>query len=128
MGKQVGLLFAGLAPIASHLQSHKMHALGIASTHRSKRFSDIPTFQEMGLQGVNFEYWQGIFLPKGASSELAIYLSTEINKVIKDTDFVSQLENSGFEVAYKDYKKFEPFLQAEDQRYRSFLRESGFSY
>ncbi len=128
MGKQVDLLFAGLAPIASHLQSQKMHALGIASAQRSKRFSDIPTFQEMGLQGVSFEYWQGVFLPKGATSELALYLSTEINKVIKDTDFVDQLENSGFEVAYKDYKQFEPFLQAEDQRYRSFFRESGFLY
>ncbi|MGE8442518.1 MAG: Bug family tripartite tricarboxylate transporter substrate binding protein [Comamonas testosteroni] len=128
MGKQVDLLFAGLAPIASHLQSQKMHALGIASAQRSKRFSDIHTFQEKGLQGVSFEYWQGIFLPKGATSELALYLSTEINKVIKDTDFVDQLENSGFEVAYKDYKQFGPFLMAEDQRYRSFFRKSGFLY
>ena len=128
MGKQVDLLFAGLAPIASHLQCQKMHALGIASAHRSKRFPDIPTFQEKGLQGVSFEYWQGVFLPKGASSELALYLSTEINKVIKDTGFVEQLENSGFEVAYKDHKQFEPFLQAEDQSYRSFFRKIGLLY
>ncbi len=128
MGKQVDLLFAGLAPIASHLQSHKMHALGIASAHRSKRFPDIPTFQEKGLQGVSFEYWQGIFIPKGASSELALYLSAEINNVIKDTGFVDQLENIGFEVAYKDYKQFKAFLQAEDQSYRSFLGRDGFLY
>lgn len=128
IGKQVDLLFAGLAPIAPHLQSHKMHALGIASAHRSKRFPDIPTFQEKGLQGASFEYWQGVFLPKGASSELALYLSTEINKVIKDTGFVEQLENSGFEVAYKDYKQFEAFLQAEDQGYRSFFRKIGLLY
>ena len=105
-----------------------MHALGIASAHRSKRFPDIPTFQEKGLQGASFEYWQGVFLPKGASSELALYLSTEINKVIKDTGFVEQLENSGFEVAYKDYKQFEAFLQAEDQGYRSFFRKIGLLY
>ena len=128
MGKQVDLLFAGLAPIASHLQSHKMHALGIASAHRSKRFPDIPTFQEKGLQGVSFEYWQGIFIPKGASSELALYLSAEINNVIKDMGFVDQLENIGFEVAYKDYKQFKAFLQAEDQSYKSFLGRDGFLY
>ena len=128
MGKQVDLLFAGLAPIAPHLQSHKMHALGIASAHRSKRFPDIPTFQEKGLQGVSFEYWQGIFLPKGASSELALFLSAEINNVIKDTGFVDQLENTGFEVAYKDYKQFKAFLQAEDQSYRSFFERDGFLY
>lgn len=128
MGKQVDLLFAGLAPIAPHLQSHKMHALGIASAHRSKRFPDIPTFQEKGLQGVSFEYWQGIFLPKGASSELALFLSAEINNVIKDTGFVDQLENTGFEAAYKDYKQFKAFLQAEDQSYRSFFERDGFLY
>lgn len=128
MGKQVDLLFAGLAPIAPHLQSHKMHAVGIASAHRSKRFPDIPTFQEKGLQGVSFEYWQGIFLPKGASSELALFLSAEINNVIKETGFVDQLENTGFEVAYKDYKQFKPFLQAEDQIYRSLFKRDSFLY
>lgn len=128
MGKQVDLLFAGLAPIAPHLQSHKMHALGIASAHRSKRFPDIPTFQEKGLQGVSFEYWQGIFLPKGASSELALFLSAEINNVIKETGFVDQLENTGFEVTYKDYKQFKPFLQAEDQIYRSLFKRDSFLY
>ena len=128
MSNQVDLLFAGLAPIAPHLQSQKMHAVGIASAHRSRRFSDIPTFQEKGLQGVSFEYWQGIFLPKGASSELALFLSAEINNVIKDTGFVDQLENTGFEVAYKDYKQFKAFLQAEDQSYRSFFERDGFLY
>lgn len=122
MSNQVDLLVAGLAPITPHLQSKKMHALGIASAHRSKRFADVPTFQEKGLQGVSFEYWQGVFLPKGASSELALFLSTEINNVIKDTGFVDQLENLGFEIAYKDYKQFKPFLQVEDQSYRSLFR------
>ena len=126
MSNQVDLLFAGLAPIASHLESQKMRALGIASAHRSKRLPDVPTFQEQGLQGVSFEYWQGIFLPKGASSELALFLSVEINEVVKDTGFVDQLENLGFEVAYKDYKQFKPFLQAEGQSYRSFFRKNGF--
>ena len=126
MSNQVNLLFAGLAPIASHLESQKMRALGIASAHRSKRLPDVPTFQEQGLQGVSFEYWQGIFLPKGASSELALFLSVEINEVVKDTGFVDQLENLGFEVAYKDYKQFKPFLQAEGQSYRSFFRKNGF--
>lgn len=126
MSNQVDLLFAGLAPIAPHLQSQKMHALGIASAHRSKRLPDVPTFQEQGLQGVRFEYWQGIFLPKGASSELALFLSSEINEVVKDTGFVDELENLGFEVAYKDCKQFKPFLQAEDQSYRSFFRKNGF--
>lgn len=126
MSNQVDLLFAGLAPTASHLESQKMRALGIASAHRSKRLPDVPTFQEQGLQGVSFEYWQGIFLPKGASSELALFLSVEINEVVKDTGFVDQLENLGFEVAYKDYKQFKPFLQAEGQSYRSFFRKNGF--
>ena len=128
MSNQVDLLFAGLAPIAAHLESQKMHALGIASAHRSKRLSDVPTFQEQGLQGVSFEYWQGIFLPKGASSERALFLSAEINEVLKDTGFVAQLDNLGFEVAYKDYKQFKLFLQAEDQSYQSFFRKNGFLF
>ena len=126
MSNQVDLLFAGLTPVAPHLESQKMRALGIASAHRSKRLPDVPTFQEQGLQGVSFEYWQGIFLPKGASSELALFLSVEINEVVKDSGFVDQLENLGFEVAYKDYKQFKPFLQAEGQSYRSFFRKNGF--
>ena len=126
MSHQVDLLFAGLAPIAPHLQSQKLRALGIASARRSKRLPDVPTFQESGLQDIAFEYWQGIFLPKGASSELALFLSSEINEVIKDMGFVEQLENLGFEVAYKDYKQFPAFLKEEDQSYRNLLRKRSF--
>ena len=126
MSHQVDLLFAGLAPIAPHLQSQKLRALGIASAHRSKRLPDVPTFQESGLQGITFEYWQGIFLPRGASSELALFLSGEINEVIKDMGFVEQLENLGFEVAYKDYKQFPAFLREKDQSYRNLFKKTLF--
>ena len=122
MSHQVDLLLAGVAPVASYVEGQKFRALGIASAHRSKRLPDVPTFQESGLAGVNFEYWQGVFLPKGASSELALFLATEIDAVAKDTDFVRQLEISGFEVAYKDSHQFRQFLQSEDESYRSFFQ------
>ena len=128
MSNQVDLLFAGLAPIAPHLQSQKIRALGIASARRSKHLPHVPTFQEKGLKGISFEYWQGIFLPKGASSELALLLSAEVNEVIKDVGLVEQLENLGFEVAYNDHKQFQSFLKAEDQGYRGYFRRNGFLY
>ena len=106
--------------------SDQLRALGIASARRSKRLPDVPTFQESGLQGIAFEYWQGIFLPKGASSELALFLSSEISEVIKDMGFVEQLENLGFEVAYKDYKQFPAFLREEDQSYRNLFKKTLF--
>lgn len=128
MSNQVDLLFAGLAPITPHLQSQEIRALGIASAHRSKLLPNVPTFKEEGFKGISFEYWQGVFLPKGASSELALFLSAEINEVINDVGFVKQLENLGFEVAYKDYKEFQSFLKDEDLGYRSYFQRNGFLY
>lgn len=124
LSNQVDLLLAGMAPVASYLQSKKLHALGISSAHRSKRFPDTPTFQETGLKGVSFEYWQGIFLPRGASPELALFLSAEIDSVIKEAGFVNQMDHLGFEVEYKDHKQFKSFLQTEGLSYQRFFRKA----
>lgn len=119
LGNQVDLLVAGVAPIAPYLQSKKLRALGVAADHRSAHIPNVRTLEEQGLKGASFEYWQGIFLPEGAAPELAIFLSSEIGSALQDREFMLQLEQSGFDVSFKDCKQFKHFLRVEESSYKS---------
>lgn len=99
-----------------------------ASDRRSAHFPDVPTLQEKGIKGPGVEYWQGIFLPQGASADVALFLSGEIAGLFKDSHFLQQLENSGFERSFKDCLQFKEFLGAEDQNYQRFSRNRGLVY
>lgn len=119
LGHQVDLLFAGLAPVAPYIQNRKLRVLGIASSQRSMKFPDVPTLQEKGVTGRSVEYWQGVFLPRGAPAELAYSLSDDLAAMLKDASFVRQLEALGFETAFRSSGEFSSFLRTEEQNYQA---------
>ena len=119
LGHQVDLLFAGLAPVAPFIENKKLRVLGVASGRRTAKLPDVPTLQEKGLQGRSLEYWQGFFLPRGASPELALSLSAEVGAMLKDASLIRQLESLGFDAEFRSCNDFKSFLRTEAQGYQT---------
>ena len=118
LGKQVDLLLAGVAPVASYIESKKLRVLGVAAPSRLPQFPDIPTFKEAGVTGPELEYWQGIFLPQGTSLEVANAWAVQLQGVLVEDLLAQQLAAQGFLVAFKDRVQFSDFLREEETRYQ----------
>lgn len=127
LGKQVDLLFAGLAPITPHLQSKKLRALAIASGHRSPMLPAVPTLKELGVEGFQPTYWQGFFLPKGASDEQKVFWSQTMKSLLQDPALTHKLKDMGYTTAYQEHALFTAFLRSEQQNYQQTARAAGFS-
>lgn len=125
LGKQVDLLFAGLAPIAPHIHSKKLRALAIASGQRSRLLPGVPTLQELGIQGFHPVYWQGLFLPQGATAEQAVFWSDTMNALLQDPTLTQKLEDMGYTTAFKDCAAFTAFLRDEHLNYQRFALTAG---
>jgi len=56
-----------LTPLATmaHIQSGRIKPYGITSRQRSHVLPNVPTLAEQGVEGYEFEYWNGLFAPVG---------------------------------------------------------------
>lgn len=59
----ISMMVSDALPVSQHIKSNKLRPLAITSAQRSRLFPDIPTFAELGLQGVVADNWWGVFLP-----------------------------------------------------------------
>jgi tripartite-type tricarboxylate transporter receptor subunit TctC len=53
LGGQVPAAFLSLTESIEHHRSGKMHVMAVSGTTRAKSAPDIPTFQELGIKGVD---------------------------------------------------------------------------
>jgi tripartite-type tricarboxylate transporter receptor subunit TctC len=110
-----------------HIRSGKLKALAVLSAKRIATLPDVPTFQEIGLKGVDVAAWQGLFVPKGTPEAIVQRLSAEMNKAITTPDVKARLEDFGLEVAPGDAASLARFVQQETVAWHALIKERKLS-
>src|SRR5690606_15064556 len=82
-----------------HIQAGTLRALAVSTPERTPSLPDVPTFRELGLDGVTSTSWQGYFAPAGTPPEVVAWLNTEINAVLEDPKAREQLLTNAFDPA-----------------------------
>lgn len=99
LGGRLDVMFPLVADAFSFLQSGKLHAFAVVSTHRSKILSDIPTTLELGYPGlVLTPIWTALYTNAQTPRPIVDRLNRELVLIISAPDFVAKLEGMGFEV------------------------------
>lgn len=128
-------LIAGMVPMGildtaaglPHIRSGKLKALAVLSAKRIATLPDVPTFQEIGLKGVDVAAWQGLFVPKGTPEAIVQRLSAEMNKAITTPEVKARLEDFGLEVAPGDAASLARFVQQETVAWHALIKERKLS-
>jgi tripartite-type tricarboxylate transporter receptor subunit TctC len=89
--------YAGMAPILNDLRAGTvdftmtgppipdgMKALGVASANRDPQFPSVPTFEEQGIKGANWDVWWGFFAPAKMPQTVVDRLTAELAAIFKD--------------------------------------------
>jgi tripartite-type tricarboxylate transporter receptor subunit TctC len=97
MAGQFDLLFA--APDNLPLvRAGSIKAYAVASEMRLARAPDIPTFAEMGLPGLVWPVWVGLFAPKRTPKDIIGTLNAAAIEALADLAVRSRLADLGFEI------------------------------
>lgn len=128
-------LIAGMVPMGildtaaglPHIRAGKLKALAVLSAKRIATLPDVPTFQEIGLTGVDVAAWQGLFVPKGTPEPIVQRLSAEMNKAITTPEVKARLEDFGLEVAPSDAASLARFVQQETVAWHALIKERKLS-
>jgi len=91
LGGHVGAAFLDAGSAASHLKSGKLRALALTGDRRSYALPDVPTFDQLGISGVDLTAWYGLFAPRGIAPEAVARWYHEVSKGLRDAELRKNL-------------------------------------
>lgn len=122
---EVNLAILDMPALLPHIRSGKLRALGVASVKRSNVLTDLPTLIESGLPGVDASSWQGLFAPAGTQREVVMKLSTDIARIVRQSDVAERIAGQGMEPVGSTPDQLAVFVSAEIARWAKVVKASG---
>src|SRR4029077_20665032 len=97
MAGRVSMMFTDLTTGMPHVRAGTLRALAVTRIKRSALFAELPTMDEVGVEGFDLDSWAGIVAPARTPPEIVTRLNGELRKIIDDPDIKGKLKNVGFE-------------------------------
>lgn len=94
----VDVMFAVMPEAVPHVQSGKLHALGVMSPTRSPVLPQVPTMAESGIADLNLSAWMALLAPAKTPRPIIDQLNRAVQTVF-DAELKAKLAESGIEVA-----------------------------
>ncbi len=125
IGGQVGVSFAGVPNVLSHVRSGRLKALGVTTATRWSELPNVPTLAEAGVAGYEANLWLSISGPANMPAELVQRLNAEIAKALRDPELQANFRSGGVEATTMSPQQLLTLTRAEDEKWGRVVRETG---
>ncbi|MFM9989847.1 MAG: tripartite tricarboxylate transporter substrate-binding protein, partial [Burkholderiaceae bacterium] len=124
-----GQVPAGVSSLTEYIEYHRagrINVLAISGTTRSKAAPDVPTFQELGLKGIDKNPWLAFVGPKGMPRPFIDRFSRAVATVLRMPDVIERLSKLGNEVAYATPEQTAEWISSATLHWAPVIRDSGY--
>lgn len=125
MSGEVQMAFSDIVPALPLIRSQRLRALATTGLRRAGVVPDLPTLDESGLKGFDIAAWIGMVAPHGTSPQIVDTLNTEINKILREPKFRSQIIKIGIDPLGDTPAQFSAYLDKEIPRWAELAKEAG---
>ncbi len=125
LGGQIDAIFAPLPEAVPHLKTGKLRALGVTGAKRAAALPDIPTIQEAGLPGYEFDGFMGLVAPLGTPQDIVSRLNREINNALADNTVKTRLLESGLELGGGTPEQLATAMRVQAETMIKLAKEAG---
>ncbi len=94
-GKEVDAAFQGIATVNSLVQAGKLRLIAVSTPKRLAQFPTIPTVNESGLAGFEFNSWFAMMAPAGTPKVIITQMHSEVVKALADAEVQNKLIAQG---------------------------------
>ncbi len=122
---QVPLMFAPIAPIAPHVKSGRLIALGVTSVQPSPLVPGIPTIASQGLPGYESVSMYGLFAPAKTPDAVISRLHQEVVKVLGLPDVREKFSATDVDVVGNSPAEFAAAIKTDMARVGNVLKDAG---
>lgn len=125
VGGHIDLIFdPGLA--TEHVKAGRLKLLAVATSQRNPAFPDVPTFEELGVKGVDGGPYFGFYAPNNVPADVIGRLNATVASVLALAEVRAALQNMSLDIAPPMAPEaFARYVQTENQRYEKLLPELG---
>lgn len=120
----VDMLFAVLPEALPHIQSGKLHALGLMSPVRHAMLANVPTMQESGFSNLSLSAWVGLLAPAKTPPAVIATLNRAVHKVLQG-EVAAKLGESGMEVAPGTPEQLKAMIRHDLQLHAELVKAAG---
>jgi len=125
LAAQVGVSFAGVPNVLTHVKAGRLRALGVTTPKRWSELPEVPTLAEAGVPGYEATLWLNISGPPGMPADIVQRLAAEIAKALQDKELQASFRAAGVEVATMAPQELGAFIRAEYEKWGRVVRETG---
>lgn len=126
LGGQVPAGFLSLTESIEHYRSGKMQILAVSGTSRAKAAPQVPTFQEIGISGIDMNPWLAFFGPKGLPPEFVARFDAAVATALADPDVIERLSKLGNVPTYATPAQLQEWVVKATQHWGAVIKESGY--
>lgn len=118
LGGQVDATFMNINTGITNIKAGKLRALAITSAKRSPLLPDVPSMEELGINGVTVYSWQAVAAPKGLPADIKAKLHQAVVAALNDPVTKTKLLDLGFEIVGNTPEQFTAFQASEFARWK----------
>lgn len=122
---EVDMGFFNLPAISNHVKSGMVKALAITSAQRNPLFPDVPTVTEVIGKPYESYEWNGVFLPRGTSTDIVNRLNAALREVLAVPEVKAKFDNLGSRIVASSPEDFRKYLNAESGRWAATVKAAG---
>jgi tripartite-type tricarboxylate transporter receptor subunit TctC len=126
LGNQIA---AGVGSVPDFIENHKagkVRVLAVMGAKRQAALPDVPTFNELGLNGLDDLPYYGLFAPAGTPKATLDHIGQALSKVLAMPDVHENLTKMGLTVGYMNAQQLAQRERAYTQVWAKMIKASGF--
>ncbi len=121
---RVDIMFDAVPSLLPMIQAGKLRPLAAASTVRNSVVPDVPTFEELGIKGMEVSLWYGLEGPANLPEAILQRLNAELVKILSTEDIKANFANQGAGPQPGSPAEFATFMRDESARWREVVRKN----
>lgn len=124
-GGRLDSTWLGTGTAQAMAESGRVKILATTGAERTEHLPNIPTFKELGLDGMEVTGWIGIYAPKGTPQPVLAILERDINEALRTDGISNRIKQSAQSVVAGDGKALEARYARDYEIWRGMVERTG---
>ena len=126
LGGQVPIGFGSLTELIDHHRAGKLRVLAVSGTQRARAAPEIPTFQELGLKGIDKNPWLAFFGPAGMQPAFVNSFNAAVRAAMNTPEVRERFAALGVEASPTTPAELRLWVQDALAHWGPVIRDSGY--
>ena len=123
---QIPIGFGSLTELIEHHRAGRLRVLAVSGTQRAKAAPEIPTFQELGLKGIDKNPWLAFFGPAGLPNAFVVNFNAAVRTAMDTPEAKERFATIGIEPAPTQPEGLRAWVEDALKHWGPVIRDSGY--